>query len=132
MWSSCCHIINSISFSFCMPSTLKNVFEKIEMQKLSQAFVWIFWCRNDKKLWCLYNINQHYPKSIRLKQQRKRIGMFVKMRKANKVVTKTRTIIAVLKCYVFQCFSTIIHSATLHVFWTSYSKPNFIMLCDNG
>ena len=129
MRSSYSDIINSIYFLFCMPSTLKNVFEEIEMQKLSQAFVWIFWCRNGEKLWCLYNINQHYPKSIRLKQQRKRIGMFMKMRKANKVVTK---IIAVLKCYVFQCFSTIIHSETLHVFRTSYSKPIFIMLCDNG
>ena len=107
--------------------------QKIEMQKLPLIFVWI-WCPNTKKPWSLYNIKQHYPESICLKQQRlrQRIGMFKKARKANIVVIKTRTIIATLKCYVFQCFSNIIYSKTLHVFWTSYSKPNFILLCDNG
>ena len=77
----------------------------------------------------LYNTNQHYPRSFRLKQQwqKKRIGMFAKTRKANKVVIKTRTIVTILKCYVFQCFSTIIHSKTLHIFSSSCNKSNFLL-----
>ena len=77
----------------------------------------------------LYNTNQHYPWSFRLKQQwqKKRIGMFAKTRKANKVVIKTRTIVTILKCYVFQCFSTIIHSKTLHIFSSSCNKSNFLL-----
>ena len=61
----------------------------------------------------LYNTNQHYPWSFRLKQQwqKKRIGMFAKTRKANKVVIKTRTVVTILKC----CFS---------VFLNNYSFKN--------
>ena len=40
--SSCFHIINSIFCSFCIPGTLKNLFEKTEMQTFSGVCLNLF------------------------------------------------------------------------------------------
>ena len=74
-----------------------------------------------------------FLKPLVLKQQwqGKRIGMFTKTRKANKVKVKNRAIIPVLICYVFQSFSTVIHSKTLHIFLNKLQHTNFFLLCEN-
>lgn len=68
--------------TFCIPRAVTNL-EKMEMQKLSQAFVCICQCPNSKKHWCLYKINQHYPENIHLKLQwqRKELGYYWRQEK---------------------------------------------------
>lgn len=64
---------------------------------------------------------------------KKRMGMFTKTRKVNKVEVKRGTIIPALIYYLIQCFSTIIHSYKNFAYFLNklkYSK--FFLLCDNG
>ena len=101
----------TLSMVFLFILHTKHTQNLFKMQKVSKAFFEFIDTPMEKRLInnIINNINQYYSESIRLKQrwQKRRIGMFSKTIKANKVVIKAKAFIAVLKCYVFQCFSII-------------------------